>query len=155
MSSSVLVKIVTSWSCLWTWIRIPSIFHSTAAGDIRSMAAPMVGRGGRQHRPQRASYPQREGPQGGQRAVGVRPAGPAKRGLGYLGQRAAQLMSTADQGGRHPGCPRDGLRHDALLGALPEVPGQQPEQERALAVGGAARAARQAAGVARPARPGR
>ena len=47
-------------------------------------------------------------------------------------------MSTADQAGRHAGCPRDGLRHDALQGALPEVPSQQPEQERALAVGGAA-----------------
>ncbi len=47
-------------------------------------------------------------------------------------------MSTAHQAGWHAGRPRDGLRHDALQGALPQVAGQQPDQERALAVGGAA-----------------
>ena len=47
-------------------------------------------------------------------------------------------MSPANQVSRHAGCPRDGLGHDASQGALPEVSGQQPDQERALAVSRAA-----------------
>ena len=43
-------------------------------------------RGGREHRAQRTPDLQRKGLQGGQRAAGIRPAGPAERGTGYLGQ---------------------------------------------------------------------
>ena len=39
MSSRVRVNTATPESPRWTWIRIPSIFHSTAAGETRARAA--------------------------------------------------------------------------------------------------------------------
>ena len=77
MSSSVRVNTLTSPPCRWTWIRIPSIFHSAAAGDSRSKAGGNGGRRGGEHRPQRPAHLQ---PNGAQRGRGRRgpPRPPAR-----------------------------------------------------------------------------
>ena len=43
MSSSVLLNTRTRSPSRWIWIRMPSIFHSSAAGEIFSKAASRLG----------------------------------------------------------------------------------------------------------------
>ena len=94
MSSSVRVNTLTSGPSRCTWTRMPSIFHSTAAGDIRSKAAAAAGRRGGQHRPQRPAHLQTEGPQcreGGRRRVVVGP----RRSRGQRWPRTRPPSATA------------------------------------------------------------
>ena len=93
MSSRVRVKTATSAPSRCTWIRIPSIFHSTAAGETRSKAAP------------RCSPPRPRA----SAAAGARPAG---RTIAARRPRPASAESRACRAARRgrPGPPRAAIR---------------------------------------------
>ena len=133
MSSSVRVKTATPAPSRWTWIRIPSIFHSTAAGETRSKAAATlladaasIGRSGRPTRRPNDRSAADAAP--GDAAAGRAAAATAGRDPP---SRCARLTS-----GRHPGGAGDRLDHHPFERALVQFPGDQPDEEVAFARGG-------------------
>src|SRR5947207_7563590 len=112
MLSRVRVKMATPDSSRWTWIRIPSIFHSTAAGETRAKAAATLladeasmGRSGRPTcRPNDrnaadAALPAGSGIAGpvvaGPGAAGAEVAGAGAAGAGMVGAGAAGSAEAA------------------------------------------------------------
>ena len=136
MSSSVLVNTRTCSPSRWIWILMPSIFHSSAAGEIFSRAASRLGAEaasmGRTGWPTRSVKARSAAID--RSAVAV--SGCAKRRLGDLGERSAQLVGPAHLRGRSAGRLGHRVGHDALERALPQVTSDQPDQELPLAVRG-------------------
>ena len=114
---------------------MPSIFQSSAAGEILlERGREARGRGG-EHRPH--GWPTRSvnARSAATTSVGRLPSAAApQRGLRDLGERSAQLMRPSDLRGRDAGRLGHRVGHDALERALPQVTGDQPDQELPLAL---------------------
>ncbi len=100
MSSSVLVKTRTRSPSRWIWILMPSIFHSSAAGEIFCKRRLQARCRGGEHRPHGLADAQRERPQRRDDVLGTAVRRGAERGLRDLGERSAQLVGPADLRGR-------------------------------------------------------
>ena len=130
MSSSVRVNTLTSPPRRWTWIRIPSIFHSAAATDSRSNAeatldadAASIGRSGLPTcKPTERSAAEAAAGPAPASAISATPGSdpPSRKA------RRTSSVGTAGRAGH-------GLDHEAFQGTLVQVTGDQPDQERALA----------------------
>ncbi len=136
MSSSVRVKTRTSAPDRCTWIRMPSIFHSTAAGEIRSSAAASVGAVAASIGLERPSDLQGDGlqrPLGG-RGV-VRRARPARRTAAWASEPPTWWARRTSR----PGTPAAAAMASVMTppsAPWPQVAGQQPDQELPLVLGG-------------------
>ena len=121
---------------------MPSIFHSAAAGLIRPRAAAMSGADaasiGRAGRPTRSVKPRRAASarSAGELAGGGAGPVPPSAAWATSGSDPPSWCARADLLGRDARGPGDRVGHDALERALPEIAGQQPDQELPLALGG-------------------
>ena len=133
MSSRVRVNSRTEPPDRWAWIRIPSSFHSTAACTPATDLGQRFGDARRAGREHRAHRPPDLQPEGRQRRAAAR----QRRGR-HRAQRAAQHHRPAHVRDRHRRGPGDRVGHHPLQRALPQLAGQQPEQESLFALGGPA-----------------
>ena len=133
ISSSVRVNRRTSPPARWAWIRIPSSFHSTAAAWPADLGQRLgdARRAGRQHRPHRPADLQAE------RAASAS-LPPASAAAATAPSEPRSIIARRTSATGTEAAPGDRVGHHPFQRALPQLAGQQPEQEPLLGPGGPA-----------------